>query len=92
MIWQNLFENISFQRPQQHNEVLLIFRVDCVKAIQTHKESNFLPVAGVSSSSSSKTLPVRNEPGKYSKLSSSRRIRNFFNFLAISNGYEGYWR
>lgn len=41
-----------------------------------------LPRAGVSSSSSTRTLPLRNWPGKYRRLELSNKMRNLSNFRA----------
>lgn len=46
----------------------------------------FLPRAGVSSSTSRTTAPVRNDPGKYSKVSESKWIMKRLNFRDILFG------
>lgn len=41
------------------------------------------PSAGVSSFSSTRTLPVRNCPGKYKRFVLSKRIKNLTSFLVM---------
>lgn len=61
----------------------------CFYAISATDNFAFIsPKAGVSSSSSSRTRPLRNWPGKNNRFVLSKRMRNFINFRGIVEVFE----